>query len=251
MKRTISLVFTAILLMACAGGCVAQNILGLDGSGQVNGASGPSQVEKKKGYVFLYADEDCSITPAPIPAGAARLYGDLYSTFRDGSQNITWKDPSIDDYPVERDAAWFYIDYKPATGEILDARAYAKGFNRNTINLAFFEKYKGGFGKIGGNGFEINIAGVSGGNGTWQGVYNIWEGPAAIFIKGKGDLLNPKKGAKFNFTYQIDELAGAVANIENKAGFNGDDTDVFSTEQRKKDQIFDKGKGAAVIQMGK
>lgn len=62
--------------------------------------------------------------------------------------NFTWKVPSLMPTDCKRDEAWFYADLDPVSGEILDAGAYATGYDRNELYLGFFKKYQGSFGKI-------------------------------------------------------------------------------------------------------
>lgn len=210
----------------------------------VRDASG--KIQKTEGYVFLFNNNaHKQFVVPPIPAGAARLYGDLYSTYKEANRNFTWKVPSLMRTDTERDEAWFYADFDPASGEILDAGAYATGYDRNAVYLGFFEKYQGSFGKITETGFELQIAGVSYGGGVWQGELESWEYPAAIFVQGNANLLQKKNGSKIPFTYKIMDVTGTGARIS--CNTNKDETEQFEVVEIKDDTLADQGKGTAIL----
>lgn len=244
MKWLNALASCAVVLLLCA--CGSLSFLGSSPSaaeGQaVPDASG--KIQKTQGYVFLYnKNAPRQFVAPPIPAGAARLYGDLYSTYKNGDRNFTWKVQSLMPMDCKRDEAWFYVDFDPASGEILDAGAYATGYDRNVVHLGFFEKYQGSFGKITSNGFELQMAGVSYGGGVWQGYGEEWEYPAAIFVQGKANLLQKKNGSKVPFTYKIMDVAGAAGRIST----DPDGNEQFEVTEVKKDELADKGKGTAIL----
>lgn len=222
------------------------------GSAEAQGpvATGPAaNITRTEGYVFLHNDAAYKqfVVPA-VPAGAARLYGDLISTWPEASRNYTWKDES------QKGDAWFYVDFDPATGGILDARAFARGYADMEEYLGFFEKYKGSFGSITKKGFELQIAGASGGDYYGQGSGRRWEAPAVIFIRGSADLLGKKNGARIPFTYEMVEIPGEAINISSHEILTGEIIgDEIPTETKiekrtvTKDELVDKGEGTAVL----
>lgn len=247
MKSLKALATYLAVLLLCACGSLS---LFDSGSTEAQGAAvrdASGKIQKTRGYVFLYNNNaHKQFVVPPLPAGAARLYGDLYSTYKVGNRNFTWKIPSLMPTDCKRDEAWFYVDFDPGTGEILDAGAYATGYDRNAVYLGFFEKYQGSFGKITETGFELQIAGVSYGGGVWQGVEESWEYPAAIFVQGKANLLQKKNGSKIPFTYKIMDVAGTSARISCNTN-KEDATEQFEVVEIKDNTLADKGKGTAVL----
>ena len=254
MKWLNALTSCAVVLLLCA--CVN---LSLFDSGAAKGTEpvrhGPAgNITRTKGQVFLYnGDAHKQFVVPPVPAGAALLFGNLDSTYREASRNYTWKATALLEPGESRQGeAWFYVDFDPANGTILDARAYAWGMDRNPEYLGFFEKYKGSFGTITEKGFELQIAGASGGGGAWQGVSSNWEGPAAIFIRGSADLLRKKNGARIPFTYEILEIPGEAVHIEDSSGAYAErrapkETIKVEKTTRTKDELVDKGEGTAIL----
>ena len=260
MKRLKALASCAAVLLLCA--CVN---LSLFDSGSAKGPDpvrhGPAgSITRTKGQVFLYNENAYKqfVVP-PVPAGAARLFGNLDSTYREASRNYTWKAKALlEPGETRQGEAWFYVDFDPANGSILDARAYAWGMDRNPEYLGFFEKYKGSFGTITEKGFELQIAGASGGGGAWQGVSSNWEGPAVIFIRGSADLLRKKNGARVPFTYETLEIPGERILIEDSSGANADgpgnaarrapkETVRVEKTTSTKDTLADRGEGTASL----
>lgn len=92
-----------------------------------HGAAG--SITRTTGQVFLHnGDAHRQFVVPPVPAGAARLFGNPGSTYREVSRNYTRKAKALlEAGETRRGEAWFYVDLDPANGTIPDARADTGG----------------------------------------------------------------------------------------------------------------------------
>lgn len=241
MKKFAACALLALLLCACAetpDGTIVLNEETLENffeGGALKSWSPPSDLN-------LLMDQ--SVAPADIPPvapGDVRLYGTLDSvgpytttappqaTFPGASQRGSTFKNSV--YGMVGEAgtggnAWFYADINPATGQIVNARAYMYGFNGGVCDMR--QSIGGAWGELGGDSFTLTIGGYCAFPSESGTTFAY-----ALLVKGQGDPLASPAPGTMPVRYMVDNTGKFTSIPENPRAYW---------------QIYDYGTGEARVE---